>query len=272
MNAQHGIFDDALFVLLLAIPWIEWKWTWPRYLKRLATGAPGVRAAFYSSLMIGEWVPALCLLAWWAAKTRPWSGLLLKGTATRFATGIPPQMRLWAGLTFVALLVGIVVAQRMAVLARPEAMEQVRPKLKFAEPLLPHTAVERRLFWMVSLTAGVCEELFFRGFLIWYLMAWMGPLWAVLLSSMIFGAGHIYMGWMQAPKTAIVGLVLACIALGSASLFPAMLLHAAMDWNSGELAYRVIQGSGVREAGTKGTSDPCGQESPAGDPGSEQGS
>ena len=117
---------------------------------------------------------------------------------------------------------------------------RIRPNLAYAEPLLPHTSGERRLFWLVSLTAGVCEEVFFRGFLIWFLSAWMGLVLAVLVSSAIFGAGHIYMGWAQAPKTALVGLVLAFVALGSASLVPAMLLHAALDWNSGELGYRVI--------------------------------
>jgi uncharacterized protein len=265
MNAQHGIFDNLLFALLLAIPLIEWKWTWPRYLKRLATGDPGVRATFYGSLMIGEWIPAACLLGWWVAKARPWSALLLAGTATPLQMGIPQQMRLWAGLTFAALLVGFLVAQRTAVLARPETMERVRPKLEFAEPLLPHTIVEHRLFWLVSLTAGVCEELFFRGFLIWYLMAWMGPLAAVLLSSAIFGMGHIYLGWAQAPRTGLVGLALAFLALGSASLFPAMLLHAAMDWNSGELAYKVLQKTGVRDQ------PPQRQGPVAGDPGPESG-
>jgi hypothetical protein len=49
------------------------------------------------------------------------------------------------------------------------------------------------------------------------------------------------MGWAQAPKTALVGLILAFIALSSASLLPAMLLHAALDWNSGELGYRVLR-------------------------------
>jgi uncharacterized protein len=249
MNAPHGIFDDALFALLLVVPLIEWKWTWPRYLKQLATGGPGVRAAFYRSLIVQEWIPALCLLAYWAARSRAWNGLLLKGTTTPLAIGLPPQMRLWAGFCVVALIAGFLVSQRMAVLARPETIEQVRLKLQFAEPLLPHTALERRLFWLVSITAGATEELFFRGFLIWYLSAWMGPLAALLLSSAIFGAGHIYLGFAQAPRTALVGFVLALIAFGSASLFPAMLLHAAMDWNSGELAFRVIQQTGTGDRG-----------------------
>jgi len=234
------MLDDFFFALLLAIPLIEWKWTWPRYLARLKTGAPGVRTAFYRSLIAEEWIATACLMGWWAARTRPWSWLLLAGTATPLGMGIPPPLRLWVGLAFVAILTGVMVLQKKAILARPETIQRIRPNLAYAEPLLPHTSGERRLFWLVSLTAGVCEEVFFRGFLIWFLSAWMGLVLAVLVSSAIFGAGHIYMGWAQAPKTALVGLVLAFVALGSASLVPAMLLHAALDWNSGELGYRVI--------------------------------
>ena len=241
MNAAHGILDDIFFALLLAIPLIEWKWTWPRYLARLKTGAPGVRRGFYRTLIAEEWIASACLLGWWTLRARPWSGLLLAGTATPLKMGIPPPLRLWVGLAIAALLAGFLILQKKAILARPETMARIRPKLAYAEPLLPHTTEERRLFWLVSLTAGACEEIFFRGFLIWYLMAWMGPPMAVLLSSALFGAGHIYMGWAQAPKTALVGLILAFIALSSASLVPAMLLHAALDWNSGELGYRVLK-------------------------------
>jgi membrane protease YdiL (CAAX protease family) len=245
---MHGIFDNALFALLLAIPVIERWWTWPRFLKRLASGDPGVRAAFYGSLMIGEWVPAVCLVGYWAWKARPWSWLMLAGTETPLKFGIPPGLRLWVGLGFVALLIGVFVMQRAAVVKRPEAMERLRPKLAYAEPILPHTSWERSLFRFVSLTAGVTEELFYRGFLIWFLMAWMGPAAAVLVSSAMFGLGHIYMGWAQAPKTALVGLVMALVVFSSASLWPAMLLHAAIDWNSGELGYAVLRRIGSKPA------------------------
>ncbi len=240
MKAAHGIFDDIFFALLLAIPLIEWKWTWPRYLTRLKTGAPGVRSRFYRTLIAEEWIATACLLCWWTLRARPWNGLLLAGTATPFSMGIPPPLRLWAGLALVVLLAGYLILQKKAILARPDTMDRIRPRLAYVAPLLPHTVGERRLFWLVSLTAGACEEIFFRGFLIWYLMAWMGPLTAVLLSSVLFGAGHIYMGWAQAPKTAVIGLILAFLTLSSASLLPAMLLHAALDWNSGELGYRVL--------------------------------
>lgn len=248
MNAAHGIIDYFFFALLLAVPLIEWKWTWPRYLARLKTGAPGVRTGFYRTLILEEWISTACLAGWWLARVRPWSWLLLASSETPLKMSFPLPLRLWAGLAYVALLAAVLILQKKAILARPERMERVRPRLAYAEPLLPHTAGERRLFWLVSLTAGVTEEIFYRGFLIWFLTAWIGLLPAALLSSALFGAGHIYMGWAQAPKTGLVGLILAFIALCSASLLPAMLLHAALDWNSGELGYGVLkQGSGIRD-------------------------
>jgi len=72
---------------------------------------------------------------------------------------------------------------------------------------------------------------------------WTGVVAAVILSSLLFGIGHIYLGRAHVPKTALAGLFFACLALASGSLLPAMLLHAAMDWNSGELGFRILDGS-----------------------------
>jgi membrane protease YdiL (CAAX protease family) len=233
VKSTPAIFDHLLFVFLVLAPLVEWRWIWPRYLSKLAAGTPGVRLRYLRSIVIGEWLPVLALLAVWAANRRPWTSLLLAGG---------PAWRLAAGLVFATLLAALLVAQRIAILKSPKTIERVRATLKHAEPLIPHTAPERRLFWLVSLTAGVCEETLYRGFMTWYLATWIGLVPAVILSSAIFGAGHIYLGLAQVPKTAFVGLIFAGAALASASLWPAMLLHAAMDWNSGELGFRILTG------------------------------
>jgi len=231
MNGGHGIFDHILFALLLVVPLVEWRWTWPRYLARLASGEPGVRCRFYRALVFSEWVPVLCLLGFWAARRRPWSRMLLAGFS---------PLRVGLGLGSVILLIGVLLLQRRWILARPARIEHLRPKLLYAEPLLPHTPAERKLFRVVSVTAGLCEEVLFRGFLLWYLAAWTGPVAAVILSSLLFGAGHLYLGFNQAPKAALAGLVFAILAVASGSLWPAILLHAGIDWNSGDLGYRAL--------------------------------
>ena len=63
---------------------------------------------------------------------------------------------------------------------------------------------------------------------------------AAILSSIVFGVGHVYMGVRQIPNTAVIGLVMATLAILSGSLWPAMLLHAAIDWNSGEIGFHVL--------------------------------
>ena len=238
MTGRPTIFDHIFFVLVLMVPLVEWRWNWPRYLRRLAAGVPGVRLRYYRNVIAGEWLPAIVLLSVWTAWKRPWSSLWL---------GSPSPWRLLVGFACAGAFAALLVAQRAAILKRPETHGKVRAALKYAEPLLPRTSIERRTFWMVAFTAGACEEIFYRGFLTWYLGAWMGLVPAILLSAALFGLGHIYLGPAQVPKTALVGLILSGIALLSASLGPAMLLHAALDWNSGELGFWML---GERDGAT----------------------
>ena len=236
----HTVFDHLLFALLIVLPVVEWRWSWPRYLARIAAEPHYARREHYRRLLIGEWIPTIALLVQWTALHRPWSTLRLAGDT---------PLRLTLGLTYVLALVVVLVFQRRALLRRADRRARVRRALAYGEPLLPHTHSERRLFWAVSVTAGFCEEIFFRGFLTWYLLAWMGPILAVLLASLLFGVGHIYLGIAQVPKTAMIGLILALVVSLTGSLWPAMLLHAALDWNSGELGFRLLR-TADNEAGS----------------------
>jgi membrane protease YdiL (CAAX protease family) len=228
---NHSIVDHIFFAILLVLPLIEWKWSWPRYLAHLAAHPETARLAFYRRLILGEWIPTLILLVFWAVRHRPWPDLYIAGE---------PPLRLALGFGYVFVLIGLLWLQRRALLSRPDRRARVRKALLPLEPLIPHTPSERKLFWVVSTTAGACEEIFFRGFLTWYLAAWIGPIWAVIAASILFGLGHIYMGVGQVLRTAFVGLIFAVVVALAGSIFPAMLLHAAIDWNSGELGFRLF--------------------------------
>ena len=61
--------------------------------------------------------------------------------------------------------------------------------------MLPHSLREFALWFGVSLTAGVCEELIFRGYLLQQLTAWMrNQIAAILIAGLIFGSAHLYEG------------------------------------------------------------------------------
>lgn len=231
---EHTAADHAFFALLLVLPLIELKWSWPRYLAALAADPRHARTAFYRRMVIAQWFPTLCLLSFWAMHNRPWSAL-------RLTTGTP--LRTVLGFALTLLPIGFLLVQRRAFLSLADRRVRLRNALGFAEPIIPRTESERRLFWSVSATAGVCEEIFFRGFLTWYLSAWMAPIAAIALASVIFGTGHLYLGPAQVPKTTVVGLIFAIMVSVSGSLYPAMLLHAVIDWNSGEMGFRLLRES-----------------------------
>ena len=74
---------------------------------------------------------------------------------------------------------------------------------------------------------------------IWYLERYVGVAGAVILSSILFGIGHIYQGRRQAFKIIFLGLLLALFYVGSGSLWIPIALHAALDAAQGRLAHRL---------------------------------
>jgi len=60
--------------------------------------------------------------------------------------------------------------------------------------MVPRDSHERRLWMGLSLTAGLCEEVLYRGFLIWYLRMLLPGMAAVLLAAIVFGVAHRYLG------------------------------------------------------------------------------
>lgn len=104
--------------------------------------------------------------------------------------------------------------------------------LRFA---LPVSSRERRYWIVVSLSAGICEELLFRGFLMHYLsgslaggMA-LGVAGAWLVSSVFFGLAHAYQGITGIIRATVSGLLLGLVAILTGQLALPMLLHALFD-------------------------------------------
>ncbi|MBB3691600.1 CPBP family intramembrane glutamic endopeptidase [Sphingomonas sp. BK580] len=101
------------------------------------------------------------------------------------------------------------------------------------ESVLPTTRGELGWGTLLSVTAGVTEELFFRLLLPLLLVSCGVPgVAAFALSCALFGAAHRYQGWIGMAATALVGAVLTLAYLLSGSLAAAMLLHVAIDLNA----------------------------------------
>jgi membrane protease YdiL (CAAX protease family) len=234
MTGTPTLADHLVLPTIVTLALLEWRWYWPRFTSALAAGVPGARLRVYRNIAIAEWVMTLYIGWLWVLRGWSWSELKL---------GPAPPLRAGLGVLLSVVVVGLIWFQRRAILAQPERIERLREKLAFASPLLPHTSAERISFSLVSITAGICEEFVFRGFLIWYFTTWTGLILAIAISTVIFGFGHIYLGIAQVPRTALVGLIFALIVVASGTLWPAMVIHAALDLNSGDLGFRALSGA-----------------------------
>ncbi len=80
---------------------------------------------------------------------------------------------------------------------------------------------------------GVYEEIFARGLLLARCRALLRGTWApVLVSSALFGLGHLYQGWIGVGQTTLVGIVLALCVIRWGTLWPAIAAHALLDVSS----------------------------------------
>jgi membrane protease YdiL (CAAX protease family) len=117
-------------------------------------------------------------------------------------------------------------------LRRPGDGRHADPGVHSTLALLPRTRGERRLFSVVGLTAGICEEWLYRGFFLAVVSALLGgppePI-LVLVAAAAFGLAHAYQGVAGIVTTAVLGGVLALLYLDTGSLLVPVLLHAAID-------------------------------------------
>ena len=98
--------------------------------------------------------------------------------------------------------------------------------------LLPRTAAERRVFLGLAVSAGVCEETLYRGFLLAVVTALAPDLaagWLAVVSALAFGLAHVYQGALGVATSVVLGGCLAVLYLGSGSLLLPVLYHVLID-------------------------------------------
>src|SRR5262249_10095741 len=139
-----------------------------RFKAQIAAGAPNARRNGYRRVVVGLWVSAAIALLLWARAGRPWTTLGL----------VPPHdWRLVPGVVITALIVVFAIRQFRAVQRMSDKRRAaLRGRIGEGGFFLPHTPDEHRWFLLVSLTAGFCEELLYRGFLTWLVASYLGLL------------------------------------------------------------------------------------------------
>lgn len=133
-----------------------------------------------------------------------------------------------AGSACLLLSAGGLLSLRRRVLS---AQVPVRGPQRVVE-LMPRGAPERRTFTALALTAGICEEFLYRGFLVLVVAALVPGVapWRVLvICAVTFGLAHAYQGPAGILATLVVGGCLAVLYLGTGSLLLPVLFHILID-------------------------------------------
>lgn len=210
---------------------------------------------------------AALLLALWLVAGQPVAGVLRRRQPVpllvRYRRGLVRQWGLTAGAALITLVgvgappdaLGLVPDWRLERHYWPAVAQGVavgllvvvllrwdrgrRPGRSFLEGmlrplahLLPVTPRERWAFAAVAVTAGITEELLYRGWLPWFLLL-AAPVGgyggALLASSVAFGLAHAYQGVRGVLLTGLAGYGLAALAFSTGSILLPVVLHALVD-------------------------------------------
>jgi uncharacterized protein len=107
--------------------------------------------------------------------------------------------------------------------------------------LAPSSLSEMIVWVLLSVTAGICEEFIFRGYLQKQFFAITGSeAAAVALQAVFFGIAHSYQGANSIVKIAVYGALFGMLAVYRRSLRPGMIQHAAQDSFAG-LAFGLLK-------------------------------
>ena len=187
----------------------------------------GAKLSLYRDTMVLLWTMAIIALTGW----------LLSGRALA-DIGWAPVVEGWRGWLAWGLtgLILIYCAWQIVETVRSaSARRSVRRQIEAiqTEDMRPRTKAEAWRFQAVSVTAGVTEEIIFRGVLI-AAFALIMPLWmAAVLSLIAFTLPHAYQGPAGLMRVAPTGAVLTGVVLLGGSLWPAILAHAVIDMTAG---------------------------------------
>lgn len=145
-------------------------------------------------------------------------------SATLFELGLtspisPEQMTFW---TAALLLTWAGIAWFFTVMQRFLGFRPTRLRLL----MQPRTARETAAWsLLVAPTAGICEEIFFRGYMVSWLMKDGGESGAIVVSSVVFGLLHLSQGVTGLLATGLMGATAAHMFVTTGSIWPAIVAH-----------------------------------------------
>ena len=196
------------------------------------------RMTFYKQTIIGLWLPTIVILLLVAFSDITLSDIGLSLPTFNFEPlgTIPSIIALGIGLLYFLIVTYFILGFHFNSKVRKELTKKKKEEYdrSVIAPILPVTAEENKRWNYVSITAGLTEEVIYRGFLIFALMYLFPSLsiWIVIvLAAILFGLAHTYQGFlMGVVRTSVFGVLFGAIYISLDSLLPLIVLHFMVDY------------------------------------------
>jgi hypothetical protein len=207
----------------------------------IAQGDAGARTRFYVEILIFECVSAALAFAALGFDPARFDPSRLGLGETDFGHWCADQWQRFDAEALKGLIIGLVcgTAAMFVLLWRarrrnPQAQLSTRSRLARILPdfgaLIPTNPRERMIFALVALSAGLCEEVVFRAWLLDVLhQIGLGGLVLVAIAAAIFGLAHVYQGVVGVVVTGVLGAVFCALYFASGTLWLPIVIHALID-------------------------------------------
>lgn len=168
-----------------------------------------------------------------------WFGLRLRKQSMRILLG-----EHWGGVRQIPVDIGIGV---LFLIATNLALSLIGHLLKASSnsairSILPHTPAQIAVYFLLTVTAGICEEIIFRGYLQrQFSFFFKNAVAGIILQGVIFGASHGYQGPKHMLIIVVYGVLFGVLVQQRRSLRPGMIAHFLQDLTTGVVAGRFLR-------------------------------
>jgi uncharacterized protein len=197
-----------------------------------AAASSDSRILLYGSTFITQLV--LIVIVWFGIRSRGIRMRDLVGGRWDTVEKVLLDVAIAAGVWIIAS--GVQVGMRIALgtLDLHNLEKTKNETVRMLSPIAPHTYLEAGLFVLLSVCAGLFEEIIFRGYLQRQFVAISkNAAVGIALSALIFGLAHGYQGARMMAVIAVYGSLFGILAHLIKNLRPGMIAHAFQDSLSG---------------------------------------
>ena len=197
---------------------------------------PNLRLHSYNLTMAQLWGLTIAIMAIWLWAERPLAQL-----GFRHELDLPTIVAWGAAGVFILFSASQLLLVMTHEGSRTKLAQQLSEVGELTSLLMPRTGQEYRRSMGVSITAGIAEEIIFRGYLIWVFSLFIHPWIAGALSVCVFVFLHRYQSKAGLIQVALFAVVSTVMILASGSLWPVIVMHVLVDMLNISLGWKVGQ-------------------------------